>query len=73
MRGLPLLQALARGLRAGTPAVAALMGRDPFPNGAPRYVRFALYDSRFTTWTERRRSGAWWARELRGYLPDATP
>jgi hypothetical protein len=73
MRGLPLLEALSRGLRAGTPAVVALMGRDPFPKSAPRYIRFALYDYRFTSWTERRRTGAWWARELRGYLPDAAP
>jgi hypothetical protein len=36
-------------------------------------VRFALYDYRFTTWSERRRTGAWWARELRGYLPDTSP
>jgi hypothetical protein len=73
MRGLPLLESLSRGLRAGTPAVVALMGRDPFPKSAPRYVRFALYDYRFTSWTERRRTGAWWVRELRGYLPDAAP
>jgi lipase maturation factor 1 len=73
MRGLPLLQALSRRLRAGTPAVVALMGRDPFPTAAPRYVRFALYDYRFTTWVERRQSGAWWARALRGYLPDTVP
>jgi hypothetical protein len=73
MRGLPLLQALSRGLRAGTPAVRALVGRDPFPHSAPRQVRFALYDYRFTSWGERKRSGAWWARELRGYLPDAVP
>lgn len=71
MRGLPLLQALSRGLRAGTPAVLALVGRNPFPRVPPRFVRFALYDYRFTTWSERRQGGAWWVRELRGYLPDA--
>jgi hypothetical protein len=73
MSGAPLLQALSRALRAGSPAVVALAGRDPFPKVEPRYVRFALYDYRFTTWSERRRTGAWWARELRGYLPDTSP
>ena len=73
MRGLPLLQSLSQGLRAGTPAVVALVGHNPFPGGPPRFIRFAVYDYRFTTRTERSRSGTWWARELRGYLPEAAP
>jgi len=72
MRGLPLLQALSERLRAGTPAVTALVGPSPFRGAPPRFLRFAYYDYRFTTWSERRKTGAWWARELRGYLP-ATP
>jgi hypothetical protein len=72
MRGLPLLQALSERLRAGTPAVTALVGPSPFRGAPPRFVRFAYYEYRFTTWSERRKTGAWWARELRGYLP-ATP
>jgi hypothetical protein len=47
----------------------ALMGPAPFAT-APRFVRFAVYDYRFTTPTERARTGAWWHRELRGYLPE---
>ena len=70
MQGLPLLQALAQRLRAGTPEVTALLARNPFPDAPPRFIHFALYDYRFTTPAERARSGAWWARELRGYLPD---
>ena len=73
MRGLPLLQALSHRVRQGTPAVAALLGPNPYRGVTPRFIRFALYDYRFTTWTERRKSGAWWARELRGYLPDTSP
>jgi hypothetical protein len=73
MQGLPLLRSLARGLRAGTPSVVALIGPDPFAGAPPRLVRFAVYDYRFTTAAERARSGAWWTRELRGYLPDSTP
>jgi hypothetical protein len=73
MRGLPLLQSLARGLRAGTPAVVSLMGSNPFAGTPPGAIRFAVYDYRFTTWAERARSGAWWARVLRGYLPESGP
>ena len=73
MRGMPLLQALSARLRAGTPAVAALVGPSPFRGAAPRFIRFAYYEYRFTTWPERRQTGAWWARELRGYLPATAP
>jgi hypothetical protein len=72
MRGLPLLQALSLQLRAGTPEVVGLLGRNPFPNAPPRFIRLALYQYRFTTRAERSRSGAWWARELTGYLPDVS-
>ena len=64
-----LLQALSRQLRAGTPDVLALLTRNPFPVAPPRFVRFAQYDYRFTTPEERKRTGAWWKRELVGYLP----
>jgi hypothetical protein len=70
MSNLPLLQALSRHLRAGTPEVLALMGRNPFPGAPPRFIRFAQYDYRFTTPDERSRTGAWWRRELVGYLPE---
>ena len=73
MRGMPLLQALSARLRAGSPAVTALVGPNPFGGTAPRFIRFGYYDYRFTTWSERRRTGAWWARELRGYLPATAP
>jgi hypothetical protein len=69
---LPLLQALSHRLRDGTLDVLHLLGRNPFPDAPPRFIRFALYDYRFTTRSERARTGAWWARELRGYLPVAT-
>ena len=67
---LPLLQALSRALRAGSPEVLALLERNPFPAAPPRFVRFVLYDYRFTTPTERAHTGAWWSRELLTYLPD---
>ena len=56
------LQSLAGHLRAGTPEVVALLGRNPFPNAAPQFIRLVRYDYRFTTRDERRRTGAWWVR-----------
>jgi hypothetical protein len=63
------LTALARALEAGTPEVLALLDRDPFPGAPPRAMRFARYDYRFSTPAERARTGAWWVRELSGYVP----
>jgi hypothetical protein len=70
LSNLELLTSLSRHLRAGTPEVLALLGRNPFPVAPPRLVRFAQYDYRFTTPEERKRTGAWWKRELVGYLPE---
>lgn len=59
---LPFLSALLRGDRA----VLALMGRNPFPDAPPVYVRARLYLYRYTSWRERRETGAWWARTPAG-------
>ena len=57
-------------LLQGSPEVLGLLGRNPFPGGAPRYVRAQLYQYRFTTPAERKSTGAWWSRELKGaYVP----
>jgi lipase maturation factor 1 len=69
MSSLPLLRALSGSLRAGSPDVLALLGRNPFPGDPPRFIRFAQYDYRFTTPAERSRTGDWWRRDLVGYLP----
>jgi len=48
----------------------SLMAGNPFPEKPPRYVRALLYEYRFTTPDERRKTGNWWVRELRGeYFP----
>ncbi|MBI4021991.1 MAG: lipase maturation factor family protein [Candidatus Andersenbacteria bacterium] len=63
---------LADKLLHGEPAVLKLLARDgnPFSDAPPAYIRARLYRYRFTTATERRRTGAWWHRELAGeYLP----
>ncbi|MBZ5645863.1 MAG: lipase maturation factor family protein [Acidobacteriia bacterium] len=57
-------------LLEGSPGVLRLLKQDPFPSAPPRYIRAQLYQYRFTTWSERRQTGAWWHRELLGaYLP----
>ncbi|HEY3173248.1 MAG TPA: lipase maturation factor family protein [Thermoanaerobaculia bacterium] len=57
-------------LLQGEPAVLRLLATNPFPAGPPRYVRTLVYDYRFTDWPTRRRTGAWWRRELQGpYCP----
>jgi hypothetical protein len=63
--------ALVTRLLERDPATLALLGRpDPFPDHPPALVRARLYRYRFPTPAERRRTGAWWSRELVGeYLP----
>ena len=54
------------------PAVLHLFRRNPFASKAPRAVRAVLWQYRFTTTEEKRRSGNWWEREWRGvYAPTA--
>ena len=61
---------LMQRLLEGSPPVLALLGRNPFADSPPKYVRARLYEYRFTTSAERRATGAWWHRELRGeYYP----
>lgn len=61
------LEALARRILDGEPAVMRLLGPNPLA-APPRIVRLGYYDYRFTTTAERAQSGAWWARTFRGYL-----
>ncbi len=64
-----LVSTMAR-LQEGSPEVLGLLETNPFPERPPRYVRAVLYDYNFTNAEERRRTGAWWKRELRGlYAP----
>jgi lipase maturation factor 1 len=65
-RNLGWVERLAEALRAGTPEVVALLGHDPFPTTPPQYVRAVLYDYRFSTPEQRRRTGSWWVRTLQG-------
>ncbi len=63
------VQLVAR-LLEGSPEVLRLFAKNPFPGAPPHFVRAQLYEYRFTTSDERRASGDWWRRELKGsYLP----
>lgn len=47
-----------------------LLRHNPFPDKPPAVIRARLYRYRFTTWKERRETGAWWQRQLIGeYVP----
>jgi hypothetical protein len=62
-----------RKLLEGDRGVLRLLRRNPFPDRPPRAVRALLYRYRFTTWRERRESGAFWVRTPLGeYLEPVT-
>jgi predicted DCC family thiol-disulfide oxidoreductase YuxK len=64
-----LLRFMAR-LLQGSPPVLQLIERNPFPGRPPKYIRAMVYQYRFTNFSERRRTGNWWKRELLGtYCP----
>jgi hypothetical protein len=57
-------------LLQGSPDVLALLEKNPFPDQPPKYIRAQLYQYHFTNFQERRDTGDWWRRELKGaYLP----
>jgi len=62
--------AFERRLLEAEPHVLALLARDPFGGERPRFVRSLAYRYRFADAETRRRTGAWWTRELLGdYCP----
>ncbi len=57
-------------LLRGAPEVLALLAKNPFPGGPPKFIRAEFYDYHLTSFAERRATGAWWKREFIGeYLP----
>lgn len=50
-------------LLEGDPATLRLLRSNPFPDAPPTHVRALLFEYRFTTWRERRATGAWWHRK----------
>jgi hypothetical protein len=52
------------------PSILRLLRSSPFPHRPPHAIRATLYLYRFTTWRERRETGASWVRtRVREYLP----
>lgn len=47
-------------------ATLRLMRKNPFPDRPPALIRALFYQYRYTTWAEKRQSGAWWNRRLLG-------
>ncbi len=62
------LPRLVEKLLANDPAILRLMGPNPFADAPPRWIRARLFRYRYTTWHERRQTGAWWIREPAGTL-----
>jgi predicted small integral membrane protein len=60
----PWFRNLVGRLLAGDRATLRLLGRNPFPDEPPRWIRARYYRYRFTSRAERRATGAWWSREL---------
>ena len=57
-------------LLEGDGPTLALLRSNPFPDHPPLYVRAELYEYKFTTPEERKRTGKWWTREYAGmYFP----
>ncbi len=62
-----------RKLLLGDRATLRLLRHCPFPDRPPHAIRALVYRYEFTTWRERRETGAWWKRTLLGeYLPPIT-
>jgi hypothetical protein len=53
-------------LLEGSPPVLRLLESNPFPDHPPRAVRAVLYVYRFTDFSTRRSTGAWWHRQRIG-------
>jgi predicted DCC family thiol-disulfide oxidoreductase YuxK len=59
------IEHLLQRLLEGAPHVLGLFAENPYPQGAPKYVRALLYDYRFAA-----QGGAWWERQPIGtYYP----
>ena len=62
--------AFERRLLEGEPSVLGLLASNPFAAHPPRFIRAVLFEYRFTTIDEKRKTGMWWKRsELGLYCP----
>ncbi len=66
----PWFFGLAYRLLENSPDVVRLLGKNPFPDKPPRYLRAQIYRYHFATLAEHEQTGAWWQRaEPQIYLP----
>ena len=65
------LRTLLAKLLEGSPDVVGLLDSNPLGDRAPRYARLAIYRYEFATPDQGNASGAWWKRELMGYLTES--
>ncbi|MGI8956706.1 MAG: lipase maturation factor family protein [Chthoniobacterales bacterium] len=66
----PWFLGLAVRVLKNSPDVVALLGKNPFPDKPPRYLRANIYRYHFSSRAEHAKMGAWWRREdERVYLP----
>jgi hypothetical protein len=63
-------QMLVVKLLEGDRRTLRLMGRNPFPDAPPRWIRARAFRYRYSTPAEHRATGAWWVRTLTGTLLD---
>jgi len=64
-----LIRFMTRLLEGSVP-VLELIDQNPFAGKPPRYIRAMRYEYQFTSYDERRQTGNWWKRELKGpYFP----
>jgi hypothetical protein len=69
-RSNPIVPRTEKHLLEGDADVLALFRANPFPDKPPLQVRAVLWQYWFTTMAEKRATGLWWRRELRGlYAP----
>ena len=58
------------GLLRGSKPIAGLFAQTPLSGQLPKLVRATIWQYHFTSWDERRKTGNYWKRELKGlYFP----
>ena len=61
------------GLLRGSRPINQLFEQTPFSGRLPKFVRATIYQYRFTSWSERQKTGNYWSRENKGlYFPSVS-
>ncbi len=66
----PWFLRMMAGLLRGSKPIEDLFAQRPLGGVPPKFLRATMYQYHFTNWAERRRTGEFWKRELKGlYFP----